>query len=146
LVFDTQGFKLRATELRRNPRCRFAHPLPIQVTEFVPSNAPVSQVFAMTDKDAALSVVGAGDFVRKTECRVCGSHRLWALANRLLCGGCHLAVHVKGSERMPQVREADLTAPLLARPLTRFGIRNGDILRLSGSSGEIHIQIGAAHA
>lgn len=143
LVFDTHAFKHRIIDLHPLAKCRFPHPMtPIRAAKFFSSKAPISQLFAM---GAAVSVVGAGDFARNTGCRACGSRYLWTLANRLVCR-CGLAVHVSGSERMPRVSKADLTATLLVRPLTRFGIKNGDILSLEGSYGQTFVQIGEPHA
>ncbi len=125
--------------LRLNPACRFDHRAwPIQkvsaatLGELVAAGAAI-----MGEAPAAMSVEGRS-WVTRLACPGCGEQaavlRLQGRIDQRLgrcpwCGGARQPI---GFNLLPRLDLATARPPCLKKPLTRFGLRAGDVVKLSG--------------
>ena len=145
IVYDTQWNKHHVVEHPRNPRCRFRHhTLPVATALVVFHDAPLAEVFAMTDlKTAQLAVVGSHGFAKHAFCAGCGTNArdLWRLVRGLRCPRCKQALTVTGFDSVAELKQAELPAAVLQRPLRRLGPKPGDILVLRNEVGEECVRV-----
>jgi len=154
VLVDAASYRLIDTAYRRNPDCRFDHDVwRIQPLPCGPRTGTVSDLL-----DAAERVGGAtveairveGDvFVKRVSCLSCGRPRKAMRFGRRLsaeqrkCPSCGGRMAAPGMDVEESLGVADLAAAsLLSQPLSRLGLRGGDVVSVVGRSRTIHLQIG----
>jgi hypothetical protein len=146
VIFRAGDYNLTRSAIRRNPQCRFDH----QVWEIVPlarsaREVTLGDVFALDAGDGASGgalSVWERLFTTALECRECGRSeatlRLLSRTARMRCRRCGGALAANGFDLRSDLDSAALPAPVLARFLPSFGIRDGDVI----SVGARHYRIG----
>jgi len=141
--------KLFVTAIGVNRQCRCEHdPWRIVGLRQSPARLTLGQALR---QGQALSVPGK-TFARALVCSACGARReLLRLERRLTrrqltCSRCGAAMVAPGFDQLDRLDAAwpGPSSPWLRRPLAALGIVEGDVLRLSTSQGDRHLQVGAA--
>ena len=147
VVLDAAWHKHHVATVGRNPRCRFSHrTLPVASAPAAPLNTAIGELFARTP-GGCLSVACAGAFAKRAVCGACGStSAVPRLARGFKCSRCRRAMDVSGFGLSSVLRETDMPASALRRPLPRFGVREGDLVMVENGAGSQCVRIGAAHA
>lgn len=145
VVYETRWHRHHVIKRRRNLRCRFDHhTLPVSTALLVFHGAPLAEVFAMTDvKEPRLTVVGLRGFAMNAICPNCERQypNVWRFARSLRCPHCKQRLVVSGFDTAVELKEAELPAAVLRRPLHRLGLQAGDILLLHNGESEECIRV-----
>ena len=153
VLVDAAYYRLIETAYRRNPNCRFDHDVwRIQPLPGSPRTATVSELLEAAER-GGVPVEGIrveGDvFVKRVACLSCGRPRDAMRFGRRLsaeqrkcrsCGGRMAAAGMDAEESLCVAHLA--AASLLSKPLSRLGLRAGDVVSVVGRSRTVHLQIG----
>ncbi|MFN8644452.1 MAG: ThiF family adenylyltransferase [Candidatus Binatia bacterium] len=154
VVIDARAHRHFVTARRRNPACRFDHRTPrIERLDRSPDELTMAQVLALAPVvrgvhgELTLSVEGKS-FLTEVRCPRCGVavSTYFRLAGRLepadaicdRCGRARVASAFDAVERL----SAHLPKSQLARPLSSFGFRAGDVFTLATADAQAHFEIG----
>lgn len=154
VVLSAQTQSHFITALQRNPHCRFDHRiLGIERLQASPSELSMGQVLALAPVvrgvhgELGLSVDGK-TFLTEVRCPRCGDTRpaFFRLSGRLhrsqaVCATCKLERRATGLDAVERL-SALLPKSHLARPLSSFGFRAGDVFTLSTADAETHFELG----
>ena len=148
VVIDASWHRHYLTKLTRNPRCRFDHGVwhieptdPGGVSGIIPAPARRS-----TGTRQTLRVHGRL-FATRLCCRDCGAvketMRLVGRDGQMRqpCRRCGGLLAVSGADLIEEVDLTRLTGGARRRSLRRVGLRAGDVISLTGSNGERHLEL-----
>ena len=155
VLINASGHKHYVTKFGHNPECRFDH----QVWHIEPIDAPpekltLGQILALGRQASGtpdvLSVRVAGQtFAKRVTCHGCGRTQdvHLRITGRLRpgerrCAACDGEMRATGFDMIEWLHPAELPRVTLERSLRSFGIRLGDVVRLSTAEGERHFEIG----
>lgn len=153
VLVDAASYRLIETAYRRNPNCRFDHDVwRIQPLPGGPRTGTVSELLEAAERGGAPveAIRVEGDvFVRRVTCLSCGRPRDAMRFGRRLsaeqrkCRSCGGRMAAAGTDVEESLGVADLAAAsLLSKPLSRLGLRGGDVVSFVGRSRAVHLQIG----
>jgi molybdopterin/thiamine biosynthesis adenylyltransferase len=153
VLVDAASYRLIETAYRRNPNCRFDHEVwRIQTLPGSPRTGAVSELLEAAERGGAPveAIRIEGDvFVKRVTCLSCGRPRdVMRFGRRLSaeqrkcrsCGGRMAAAGMDVEESLGVAHLA--AASLLSKPLSRLGLRTGDVVSVVGRSRTAHLQIG----
>jgi len=149
LYLDARHHQHYVTRLTRNPDCRFDHAT-WQVVEV--GALTLGEALALGDATLSTSelVVEREAFVAELSCWKCGQPwSVWKLRSSLspedwVCECCGEISIPAGFDLVEQVSAARLSAELLRRPLSDFGLRPGDVFTIRARGDEVHYQLAPA--
>lgn len=155
VVLDARSHRHFLTALPRNPHCRFDHrTFGIERITASPAQLSMAQVLALAPVvrgvhgELTLRVDGKW-FLTDVRCPSCGDVRpaYFRLSGRLprseaICAACGRARVATGIDRVERLSML-LPKSHLARPLSSFGFRCGDVFTLATAEAEAHFEIGA---
>jgi molybdopterin/thiamine biosynthesis adenylyltransferase len=154
VVLDARSHRHFVTAQHRNARCRFDHlTFGIEPLKASPARLSMRQVLALAPVvrgvhgELTLRVDGKS-FLTEVRCPGCGDVRpaFFRLSGRLLpseamCAVCGRERVATGFDRVERL-SALLPKSHLARPLSSFGFRRGDVFTLATADAEAHFEIG----
>jgi molybdopterin/thiamine biosynthesis adenylyltransferase len=133
---------------RRNPACRFDHrEWPIRQAAATTLGELAAAGAAMIEETPAALAVEARSWVTRLACRGCGQQspvlRLDGRISRRLrqCRLCGAERQPVGFHMLPRLDLATARPAWLKQPLTRLGLRAGDVVRLSGAHREQCVEL-----
>jgi molybdopterin/thiamine biosynthesis adenylyltransferase len=143
------------TTFRRNPRCRFDHevwriePLDRRTDECTVMQAlELGRNAIATDDAVALKVVDQV-FARRLSCLECNTTReigpyVFGRLDRpaRVCERCGGTLHVAGFDMIEWLRASDLAPSIRDASLRSFGVRDGDVLSITGGDRTLHFELG----
>jgi molybdopterin/thiamine biosynthesis adenylyltransferase len=154
VVLDARSHRHFVTALQRNSACRFDHrSLHIAPLDASPAQLSLGQVLTLAPVvrgvhgELTLAVEGKS-FVTEVRCPGCGDTRptFLRLSGRLqpsaaMCDRCARARVASGLDAVEGLT-ALLPQAELARPLSSFGFRRGDVFTLATADAEAHFELG----
>ena len=144
------------TSMPRNPHCGLDYNegfWSIHRTSQGPADLSLREALALkprvSDADPTSLYVDGHALVRRLRCQDCGrkSRLLWLLSHRLdsrhqVCHHCQGKMVAGALDLVSEVSES-INPAWMDLPLEKLGLRNGDVITLTGSHNEYHIELGS---
>jgi len=152
ILLDARGHHLYASRYRRNPDCLFDHQVwPYEELPRRPARIRLDELLKsarsrLSGDPRAWSISVQGEpFIRELRCPACdGSRPFWKLLNSLRedhCTDCGVVLSYGAMDRFDSLPLRDLPAVLRRGPLSRLGIRPGDLLRIQSGDASVSFQL-----
>jgi molybdopterin/thiamine biosynthesis adenylyltransferase len=153
VVIEAECHHVLVNQLRRNPACWFDHRERPILRQRAATLGELASVGAKLLGGASVAIaVETKSWVKKVVCRGCGqSASVLVLQGRIngrlkKCPRCGDDRQPVGFSMMPRLQLALLTERQRKAPLSRIGLRTGDVVRLSDSEREAWIELSGEFA
>jgi molybdopterin/thiamine biosynthesis adenylyltransferase len=147
ILFDAAFGNLYVTSLERDPDCRMREHRfdPVIASPTCTVATELGTVVGGPADGTRLRVIGQ-PFVKRLTCPDCGERRdfvrLKVSLRRYWCWNCHGEMVATGYDTRDELVVDALPPQMLGRSLHSIGVRAGDVLAVSGASGERKIVVG----